>query len=229
MIDQDIISVLDRQLLLQLGERLRRLRHAKGLGTVEVAARAGITRNTLRAIENGDPSPSMGNYVRVMSVLGVSGELAMLAGDTLQPATPGSAAARSRRAAPVVRVQVQADDARHRIQDLQSIALHEEAVRQAKADPKLVEQAIGTAERWIASGDQRSLGLWREWIEVLRNKAWRRVLGRSRGAQQLRQASPLVAVLPAHARKGVLDQVSALRRGIELVGDAPAVDPEGES
>ena len=51
-------------------------------------------------LETGDPAPSMGTYLRVMSVLGVSGELALLAGDALQPPPPDSAAARSRRAAP---------------------------------------------------------------------------------------------------------------------------------
>ena len=53
-------------------------------------------------------------YLRVMSVLGISGELALLAGDTLQPPPADSAAARSRRAAPVVQVRVSTDEANHR-------------------------------------------------------------------------------------------------------------------
>jgi hypothetical protein len=77
--------------------------------------------------------------------------LALLAGGTLQP-PPDSAAARSRRAAPVVQVRVAVDDARHRLQELQSLALHEEAVRLAKANPILVRQVRDTAERWLASG-----------------------------------------------------------------------------
>jgi DNA-binding XRE family transcriptional regulator len=75
-----------------------------------MAARAGVARNTLRAVEAGDPGPSIGTYLRVMSVLGISGELALLAGDTMQPPPPDSAAARSRRAAPVVQVRVSADE-----------------------------------------------------------------------------------------------------------------------
>src|SRR6266404_4950026 len=71
----EISSVLDRQLLLQLGDRLKRLRQSKGLGTVEMAARAGISRNTLRAIESGDPTTAIGTYLRIMSILGVSGDL----------------------------------------------------------------------------------------------------------------------------------------------------------
>jgi len=228
MTEPSVSSLLDRQLLLQLGERLKRLRQAQRLGTVEMATRAGMTRNTLRAIEAGDPGPSMGNYLRVMSVLGISGELALLAGDSLQPAPQGSAAARSRRSAPVVKVQVQAQDARHQLQDLQSMALHEEAVRRVKAEPQLVEQAMATARRWMETGDPRASGLLREWIDVLRNRAWRKVLSRTRGAQQLRQASPLVTVLPENARKAILDQVAALRRGIEIGGDPlpMAIDAE---
>ena len=61
-------ALLERQLLLQLGDRLKRLRKAQRLGTVELAARAGMTRNTLRAVESGNPAPSIGAYLRVMSI-----------------------------------------------------------------------------------------------------------------------------------------------------------------
>src|SRR3990167_4687171 len=127
----DHSAVLERHLLLQLGDRLKRLRKAQGLGTVAMAQRAGISRTTLSAVEAGDPGPSIGTYLRVMSILGVAGELDLLAGDTLQPPPPDTAAARSRRAKPAVQVLVTADDTRHQIQDLQSLALHEEAVRRA--------------------------------------------------------------------------------------------------
>jgi transcriptional regulator with XRE-family HTH domain len=197
----DIVSVLDRQLLLQLGDRLRRLRLAQGLGTVEMAERVGVTRNTLRNVEAGDPGTAIGTYLRVMSVLGVSGEMALLAGDSLTPPPPGSAAARSRREAPVVQVQVSADAGRHRLQDLQSLAFHEEAVRRVKADPLLLDKAKAATQRWLETGD------------------WRKVLGRTRHAQQLRQASPLVTVLPEEVRQAILAQVSRLRKGVVLRGE----------
>ena len=214
----EISPVLERQLLLQLGDRLKRLRKAQGVGTVEMAARAGITRNTLRSVEAGDPGPSIGTYLRVMSVLGISGELALLAGDTLQPPPPGSAAARSRRVAPVVQVRVSADEAGHKLQDLQSLALHEEAVRLAKSDPALVVQAQDTARRWLASGDARSASLWREWQSILGSGAWRKALGRTRHAQQLRQASPLVTILPEEARQHILKQIRHLKAGVVIDG-----------
>ena len=214
----DSTAVLERQLLLQLGDRLKRLRKAQGLGTVEMAKRVGISRTTLSAVEAGDPGPSIGTYLRVMSVLGISGELALLAGDTLQPAPPGSAGARSRRARPVVQVLVSADESRHEIQDLQSLALHEEAVRLIRSDPALLHQAEETLQRWLLSGNSRSSGLWKEWEDILGNGKWRKVLGRTRRAQELRQASPLTTVLPDPVRQSILDQVRGLKKGVMLGG-----------
>lgn len=218
MTASEVSPLLERQLLLQLGDRLKRLRKAQGVGTVEMAARAGINRNTLRSIESGDPGPSMGNYLRVMSVLGISGELALLASDSLQSPPPNSAAARSLRAAPVVQVRVSAEKGSHQLQDLQSLALHEEAVRLAKADPALVQRAQDTVARWLASGDVRSASLWLEWQRILAAGAWRKALGRTRHAQQLRQASPLVTALPQAARQRILQQVRALKAGIVIDG-----------
>ncbi len=60
------IPPLERQVLLQLGDRLRALRKSLRMGTVEMTERAGISRMTLSAIESASPSPSMGNYLRVM-------------------------------------------------------------------------------------------------------------------------------------------------------------------
>jgi DNA-binding XRE family transcriptional regulator len=187
-----------------------------------MAARAGISRNTLRAIESGDPATAIGTYLRVMSILGIGGELALLAGDALFPPPAGSAAARSRRATPIVEVRVSADQGRHRLQDLQSLALHEEAVRLAKLNPALVQQARDTVLRWLDSGDTRSVSLWREWVKILDSGAWRRVLGRTRYAQQLRQASPLVTVLPEEVRQSIYAQVNSLKKGVVL-GNEPEV------
>lgn len=44
-------SLLQLHLLLQLGNKLRRLRESYGLSTVEMARRVGISRGTLRAVE----------------------------------------------------------------------------------------------------------------------------------------------------------------------------------
>ena len=209
-------ALLERQLLLQFGDRLRRLRKSLGLGMVEMAQRVGISRTTLAAVESGDPGPSLGTYLRVMSVLGIGGELALLAGDALQSAPSATAAARSRRARPVVQVSVTADTSRHEVQDLQSLALHEEAVRLVRADPKLLDDAKHTLERWLAQSPSRSTALWQEWQTVLERQSWRKVLGRTRRAQELRQASPLVTLLPPAVRERVLRDVAQLKQGINL-------------
>jgi hypothetical protein len=116
-------------------------------------------------------------------------------------------------------LRVSVDDTRHRLQDLQSLALHEEAVRLAKANPALVLLAQDTAKRWLATGDSRSASLWREWQSILGAGSWRKVLGRTRHAQQLRQASPLVTVLPEDVRQRILKQVSNLKKGVVIGGD----------
>ena len=214
MTTSELSPILERQLLLQLGDRIKRLRKAQGLGTVEVSARAKLTRNTLRSIEAGDPSPSIGAYLRVMSVLGVSGELALLVGDTMQASPAGSAGARSRRFTPNVQVRILPDNAGHRLQDLQSLTLHEEAVQLVKTDPALLLQAQDTLERWLTTGDPRSASLWREWQLILSTGSWRKALGRTRHAQQLRQTSPLVTILPDEVRLRILKEVSVLKKGV---------------
>lgn len=217
MTETQLSPVLEWQLLRQLGDRLRHLRKAQGLGTVEMASQVGISRNTLRAIENGDPAPSIGSYLRVMSVLGVSGELALLAsGGITQPAPRGSAADRSRRLKPVVQIIVTADPSRHTVQDLQSVALHQAAVDLVKANPALLVKAEQTLVRWMAKGPSRSESLWLQWGEILHNRQWRKVLGSSQRAQELRQSSPLVTILPEDSRKHVLDQIAALKKGVIL-------------
>ncbi len=49
--------------------------------TIIVAQRAGIARNTLRAIEGGDPSVTFGSYANVLLCLGLEKNLALIARD----------------------------------------------------------------------------------------------------------------------------------------------------
>ena len=127
VVEQMLVSrnstVLQLHLLIQLGARLRELRKSEGLSTVEMANLVGVSRATLRAVEAGDPTPSMGTYLRVMSALGIVGDLALLADDVMRPATSNTAAAEANCDAPLARIFVSADTSRHRIQDLQSLSL----------------------------------------------------------------------------------------------------------
>lgn len=219
------LSILDQQLLHQLGDRLQRLRKERVLGTAAMAELAGISRPTLRAVETGDPNTSIGVYLRVMSALGLSGELAMLASDALTPAASNTAAARSRRAQPVVTVTVMADRSSSDLHDLQSLALHRAAYELMKKDDELHSRALETVRSWQQNNpNSRSAPLWSEWERLLTKKALNRVLGRGARAQQLRQTSPLPTILPAELRQSLLAEVSQLKRGIVV---ARQIQPSG--
>jgi len=166
----------------------------------------------------------MGNYLRVMSALGISAGLALLASDTLQ--VSGTQESPRKRAASAVSVMVKADGS-HSAQDLQCLMLHQETVKLMRSDPKLVDQALATLDQWRSSGNSHSQFLWDEWSVILHRRDWRRALSTSRRGRELRQASPLPSVLPASKRAAVLEQVNALKKGV-LLGSKPrgAAAPE---
>jgi transcriptional regulator with XRE-family HTH domain len=211
--------VLDQLLLSQLGDRLRRLRKERKLGTVELANKAGISRPTLRAVESGDPGTSIGIYLRVMSALGVAGELSLLASGAMGLDFANNASARSRHAVTPLKVSIEADRNSGELNDLQSRALHVAALKAIKEDKSLLPRAHATLSRWIKNDPQsRSLPLWNEWDRILTKQYFRLITGRSARAQQLRQASPLTVVLPENQRKAILDEFHKLKRGIVLGG-----------
>jgi transcriptional regulator with XRE-family HTH domain len=53
------------------GEHVRGWRMVLGLTAQQVAERAGITRDTLRKIESGDPGVGFGNVAQVLRALGL--------------------------------------------------------------------------------------------------------------------------------------------------------------
>lgn len=70
--------------LLRLGERLRAARRRRALPAKLVAERAGISPMTLRAVERGESSTTMGAYLAVLHVLGLDDDLdAVAANDSL--------------------------------------------------------------------------------------------------------------------------------------------------
>lgn len=199
-------SVVDQQLLLQFGGRLKSARLLRGLSTVDMAKRAGLSRMTLRAIEAGEPTPTIGSYLRVMRVLGVSEDLALLASEARPNDQRGGVSGSA--AGPAASV---ASHARHELQDIQSLALHHEAVRLMKKDPDLIRRATETLDRWRSKGDSRSQSLWDEWSAILHKRAWRRALSHTQRSRELRQASPLATVLPEETRQQILKEVQQLR------------------
>jgi transcriptional regulator with XRE-family HTH domain len=69
------------RLLSGFGNQLKLARLRRKYSSELVAQRAGITRPTLLKIERGDPSVSLGAYVRVMQALRLEGDIAKLAVD----------------------------------------------------------------------------------------------------------------------------------------------------
>jgi transcriptional regulator with XRE-family HTH domain len=65
----------------ELGENIRLARLRRKLPTTIVAQRAGIARNTLRAIEQGDPNVTFGAYANVLFTLGLENDLKLIARD----------------------------------------------------------------------------------------------------------------------------------------------------
>lgn len=57
--------------LRELGYRIRVARTRRSLSIAEVAAMAGINRNTLTALEHGKPGVAIGAYTAVLWVLGL--------------------------------------------------------------------------------------------------------------------------------------------------------------
>lgn len=69
------------RLLDGFGALLKLARLRRKFSAETVAQRAGITRRTLSKVEQGDPSVALGVYARVMQVLRLENDLALLAKD----------------------------------------------------------------------------------------------------------------------------------------------------
>lgn len=79
--EKSIILPLLQRLLTDLGENIRLARLRRKFSTTLVAERAGISRNTLRAIEQGNPNVSFGAYANVLLCLGLENDLRLIAHD----------------------------------------------------------------------------------------------------------------------------------------------------
>lgn len=69
------------RLLAGVGSHLKLARLRRKYSAEIVAQRAGITRRTLSKVEQGDPAVAFGVYARVMQVLRLEDDLALLAVD----------------------------------------------------------------------------------------------------------------------------------------------------
>ncbi len=79
--EKSIILPSLQRLLGGIGENIRLARLRRKLSAAQIAERAGITRNTLRSVERGDPSVMIGAYAKVMFCLGLEKDLGLIAHD----------------------------------------------------------------------------------------------------------------------------------------------------
>lgn len=79
--EKNIILPSLQRVLTQLGENIRLARLRRQFSAAIVAERAGIARNTLRAIEHGEPRVSFGAYANVLFSLGLEKDLGLIARD----------------------------------------------------------------------------------------------------------------------------------------------------
>ena len=70
-----------KRILETLGENIRLARLRRDLSAEQVAERADISRTTLMKVERGNEGVSMGNYFRVLAILGFEKDLINVAQD----------------------------------------------------------------------------------------------------------------------------------------------------
>lgn len=70
-----------QRVLAEMGENIRLARLRRKLPATMIAERAGIARNTLRAIERGDSTVAFGAYANVLLALGLENDLRLIAKD----------------------------------------------------------------------------------------------------------------------------------------------------
>jgi transcriptional regulator with XRE-family HTH domain len=188
-------SDLERELLAQLGARLKDARLVRGVAASSLARQLGVSRTTLSAVEAGNASVTMGTYLRVMSALGMAADLVMLANRAAEPGTRA-------------RQQGREPLDLHQRQDLRSLALHEEAVRVLRRHPERAERALQVLARWEATADPHSKPLRDEWRRIIKGRRWNLAVEDSDHGQQLRQASPLGFVLDDSVRNEIIRRYS---------------------
>jgi transcriptional regulator with XRE-family HTH domain len=78
---RQLILPKHHEILAQMGENIKLARKRRRLKTIQVAERADIARSTLRLIELGNSSVSLGAYFNVLRVFGLQNDFLKLGAD----------------------------------------------------------------------------------------------------------------------------------------------------
>ncbi|TQV82573.1 helix-turn-helix transcriptional regulator [Exilibacterium tricleocarpae] len=76
-----VVFPKNQEVLSRLGENIQLARKRRKYTQTLISERTGLSRLTIRKIENGDPKVSLGHYVAVLGVLGLVEDLAKVASD----------------------------------------------------------------------------------------------------------------------------------------------------
>ncbi|WP_225314984.1 helix-turn-helix domain-containing protein [Marinobacter confluentis] len=76
-----VIFPKNQKALTQLGENIKLARKRRNYTQTLISERTGLSRLTIRKIERGDGTVSIGHYVAVLSVLGLVDDLTKVAND----------------------------------------------------------------------------------------------------------------------------------------------------
>jgi transcriptional regulator with XRE-family HTH domain len=80
-VKKHIVFPKQKKVLELFGENLKLARKRRRLTSLQVAERAGIDRGTLREVERGNPSVSLGAYFNVLRVYNLQEEILKIASD----------------------------------------------------------------------------------------------------------------------------------------------------
>ena len=69
--------------LKQMGEQIKLARLRRQLSLELIAERAGVSRQSVTAVEKGSPSVALGIYANVLLALGLQGDLLLIAKDDI--------------------------------------------------------------------------------------------------------------------------------------------------
>jgi transcriptional regulator with XRE-family HTH domain len=76
-----VVFPKNRKVLEQLGDNIKLACKRRGYTQILISERTGLSRLTIRKIEQGDSTVSIGHYVAVLSVLGLAEDITSVADD----------------------------------------------------------------------------------------------------------------------------------------------------
>ena len=76
-----VVFPRNRKVLEQLGENIKLARKRRGYTQVLISERTSLSRLTIRKIEKGDPTVSIGHYLAVLATLGLADDFIKVAKD----------------------------------------------------------------------------------------------------------------------------------------------------